>query len=169
MLTLLMLLPGAITVLRTPGFVAVDNGKVRFTVDRLRGEYDIRFRPGPHIRAADSVVRLKDGTALRASSYIVHRVAAASIRDWFGVGERVTVHNHSPNLPELRQEFRIYSGRSEVFVDIEVVGKGELESNYMAPVLAKFTVCKGLVKSLFVPYDNDNYSHYRTDSWATKL
>ncbi len=169
MILLPMLLPGAITVSRTTGFVAVDNGQVRLRIDRRQGVYEVRFRNGPRLGAADSVVRLKSGTVLRAGAYRSHVVDdVKSVKDQLGVGESITVHNFSGRLPELRQVFRVYPERSEVFVEISVLGQESLASNYMAPVSARFNLTGGL-KSHFVPYDNDNYTHYRTDSWATKL
>ena len=173
MLILAMLMPKAISIQRSNRSVVVENGRLRLEVDRRRGVYELAFSHGRRIRAIDSVVRLRNGTELRASAYSTHEVAASDIQtthDKLGDGTRVTVHHRAPNLPELRQVFWIYRGRNEAIVEIDVSDRQTLESNYMAPIATKQAAAVShnrLLKSLFVPYDNDAYVRYRTDCWAT--
>jgi hypothetical protein len=152
--------------------VVVDNGRVRLTVDRRSGLYEVRFGPEATISGVASEARLEDGRTRSTGDYSHHDVAAADIknvRDGFGRGVEITVRHTTANGPELRQVFWVYQGRSEAFVRLEVSDGKPIASNYLAPIVTESPVRLehgSPLQTLFVPYDNDMYFRFRSDGWG---
>ncbi|RYG31385.1 hypothetical protein EON81_23000, partial [bacterium] len=167
-----LLPPVSVVVRQEPERVVVENGRIRLTLDRKSGSADFEW---PYEASAKSVfgeAKLGDGRLRKTTEYGEHRIAAGDIetvKDKFGTGVRVVLHHRQAGEPELRQEFWVYEGRPEAFVQLGVIGKGEIGSNYMAPIVTESPLRiphRNPLQSLFVPWDNDMYFRYNTDDWG---
>ena len=136
--------------------------------------------PHPSVRGVDAAVRLADGTTLTASGCPSHTCAASDvtpINDAFGAGTQVIIRHRAPGRPLMRQIFRVYPGRSYVLVRLEVSAPRPLATNDISPIVidgahtprAALDLGKGAgrPRTLFVPYDNDNFGRYGSHYAAT--
>lgn len=168
--TLFLLLQTPVTVQSSAAGSAIGNGLVQLTLNGTSGRYDLRWSDGATVENAGGEVRLADGSVLNSSDYPRHRLKITGVCDKFGKGLQATFSHTGGGKPELRHVFWVYENRPEAFVRIEAVSSKPLASNYLAPVVAAgFKLGKGEAKqSLYVPYDNDGYSRYRSNAWEEK-
>lgn len=154
--------------------VVVDNGQIHIDIGRDTGRVSIQWRRRGGITQIFSETRLADGKLLRTFDYRQHQVGisdAQKVHDKFGSGIRLICHHRTPGLPQLDQVFWVYEGRPEVIVQLRVLGKEPITTNYLAPIVTDEVVdiaAQGPLQSLYVPYDNDMYARYRSDGWDEK-
>lgn len=150
--------------------VQIRTGNVELVVSSSNGTFDITWGPHAQIRGAFGEARLRGGETLRTTSYLKHEIAQSPINDIFGRGTKVTLKHTRPDQPALHQTFTVYQNRPEVIVKLEIVSKKPVESNYLAPIVVQGAGvnlrAETPLRSLFVPFDNDNYVRYRSDNWA---
>jgi hypothetical protein len=159
--------PQAVAVQRDADRVVVDNGRVRLAIDRKSGLYGLHWSDGASIQGVAGEVRLSDGRLLKSTEYPEHDVATRKVKDGFGEGVQVTVRHRRADTPEIRHVFWVYANRPEALVRLEAVAPQPIGSNYLAPIVAQaYRLASGPAsRSLYVPYDNDGYSRYRSDGW----
>jgi alpha-galactosidase len=172
-------------------FVRVQHeaGMVRVTTPYLELNCDLRtgrwgaqwlgMAGPPAIYGADSAVILADGTSLTASGYSTHVCTTSDvtpIKDAFGMGTQIIIAHLTPGRLLMRQVFRIYSNHPYFFVRLEIRGPLPLSTNDISPVVlngappAQDALDLGRgerPRTLFVPYDNDNFVRYSSDYATT--
>lgn len=106
---------------------------------------------------------------VNSRDYTSRKIEKGKTSDAFGKGRFLNVVYSSPELPALKQKFRLY--KDFMLADIEVTSaSGALKTNYMAPVVATSdtVLYSPERRKLFVPFDNDAwiryYSTHDTDS-----
>ena len=167
-----------ISVQRTAHTVRAATPQVVLTCDLDTGLWQARWPRGPRspgLGGADAAVTLTDGTKLAATACPTHLCAASDViqfRDALGRGTQFIIHHQSPGRPELRQSFRIYPGRSYFFVRLEVRAAQPLATRDISPLVVDAAKNGGTglglgdggrPRTLFVPYDNDNFVRYNSD------
>ncbi|MBS1703820.1 MAG: alpha-galactosidase [Armatimonadetes bacterium] len=146
--------------------IDVRTEQVSVSVSRATGRFDLAWNGNrAAIRSAYGEVKLSDGTTYRTDEATTHTVDVVSIQDRFGKGRRLVIHHRKDGKPELRQTISVYG--HEVFVSLDIVGKSEQRSNYIAALVAASATMPHTapLQCLFTPYDNDNYAKYRSDGW----
>lgn len=167
-----VVLVSQVSVKRLVDSVIVSNGQANLTLSLTRGSAGIEWGQDGRTQDLFAETRLSDGVLRNSSAYLRHEIGASDVRevhDKFGTGVLVVIHHRKDNEPELRQEFWMYEGQSEVLTRLTVVGANPVTTNYLAPMITTSPVSlagKGEIQSLFVPYDNDMYFRYRSDGWG---
>lgn len=148
----------------------IETPAVALRVDIESGGFDLKWNRNAEIKRAYGEVRLKGGETLRTSSYLKHLVEKSKVKDSFGQGTKIVLRHTRPDQPELRHTFWVYDGKPEIIAKLEVISAKSLETNYIAPFVADNAEVAGSepLRSLFVPFDNDNYVRYRSDNWGDK-
>lgn len=132
--------------------------------DLSSGRFNISEAGVPFIKQAYS--SFKDKDKLISSEAYKHRdLTVATVKDVFGSGKKYTVTSTAPGLPVLKQIFYAYPRRPSLLMEIVVDGR-ELSSNYMAPLITANAIAgpDGDNRTLFVPFDNDNFVSYDAKS-----
>lgn len=146
------------------------SGELALTISDATGTFNLEWGKQALIRNAYGETRLKGGETLRTTSYLKHVVEKSKVKDTFGQGTKIVLSHTRPGQPELRHTFWIYDGKPEVIAKLEVVSPTPVETNYIAPIVADNAQVSGTapLRSLFVPFDNDNYVRFRSDNWGDK-
>lgn len=165
--------------------VRVSTPALTLACDLKTGRWQAQWPNGgkirPAIHGADCAVEIADGfdqrdvTRLAASESSSHVCAASDItpiKDAFGSGTQIVIHHRTAGRPELRQIFRVYPAQSYFFVRLEVHSPRPLSTRDISPVLidgARTTAglelgSGGKPRTLFVPYDNDAWVRYNSDT-----
>jgi alpha-galactosidase len=161
------------TVRRGPGNVVVSDADVRLTLDLRSGRYGVSWKGATALHDLHGAVRLADDTyriTTQLPSHVIGKSDIRRLRDAFGTGVQITEHHRGPGMQELRNVFWVYKGRPEVFVRLDLVGGTTAASTRsLVPIETDSPIQipqKGNLQCLFVPYDNDGYSRYRSDGWS---
>lgn len=155
----------SVVVRREAGHVVLDNDQIRLTIDQNSGLYDIAWGGGTSLEGVGGEAKSADDV-LSTAAYSTHTIETKRVKDAFGTGVEAIVHHRSPGKPEIRQAFWVYEARPEAIVRLELIGSAG--SNRLTPVVARSPRFphQGPLRSLFVPWDNDNYFRYNSDGWA---
>lgn len=150
--------------------VVVRTDQFALTISRTTGTFNLDWGSKAQVRNAFGETKLKGGETLRTTSYLNHQIEQTKVKDKFGEGVKVILRHTRPGQPELRHTFWVYEGKSEVIAKLEIVSDKPVESNYIAPIIADNAMVSSTepLRSLFVPFDNDNYVRYRSDNWGDK-
>lgn len=165
---LLTLCLATVRIEMSPVSVRADNGSLRLMLDRRSGEAELNFGDRARIAAIHGRAKIGD-TLVDTTDYPEHAIETLAITDRFGRGRRIVVHHRGGNRPELRQTFSIYEGKAEVVIQLAILAKQEVSSNFLAPVVTDAPVTlahRGPLNSLFVPWDNDSYFRFNSDGWG---
>lgn len=155
--------------------ILVISGSLQIECNLESGRSNYRWRTGASILDAECRARLADGTEISSAGATRHDCLSddvARIKDKFGNGVQFVVRHRSEGLPELQQQFRVYEASTFCTVELDVVNKNRISTNYIAPLLcdADHTPHAGAFlgsmrkpRTLFVPFDNDAYARYNSD------
>ncbi|HWD37351.1 MAG TPA: hypothetical protein VG944_00760 [Fimbriimonas sp.] len=152
-----------VTVQREAAHLLVDNGQVRLSLDLSSGLYDVTWPGHASAKRLWSEARTSDGVLCRSTDGPHSIDKVKTIHDRFGSGIEVTVADKG-----LKRHYWIYRGSAEVLVRLDLISPQPVSSSYLAPIVSSSPVdFKGgePQQSLFVPYDNDMYVRYSSDSW----
>ncbi|RYU91682.1 alpha-galactosidase [Mucilaginibacter terrigena] len=136
-----------------------NNGKISYNLNT--GTYNV-YQKGvlifPDIYATAKV----NADTIRSKDYRLRKYTRLGIRDGFGKGFKHIIWLTAKGLPQMKQVFYTYADKNYFLTAISFSGT-LLKSNYMAPVNGGFNNIKGDdVRSLFVPFDNDNFISYNS-------
>lgn len=151
-----------------PDNVVAANRFVRLSIARDTGRFSIEWGKNASVRDAFGEVKLADGTTPKTYEFREHRIESEKFHDALGSGVKVTARHLDSDKPELRQTFWIYNGVGEVLVRLDLLDRSGKGTNFLVPVATEAPVAlkhDGPLRSLFVPYDNDAYVRYSSDSW----
>jgi len=155
---------------RTPHAVIVSNQNVKLVVDARTGLYDIIWPNGDALRNTHAEARLRDGTLLTTTSKTRRTITVEKVADLLGHGIKLTERLVTNSSTELRVEFWVYDDAPEVIVRTGITGNTRtVSTNSISPIVSNTTLHfkrRGPLQSLYVPYDNDQYSRYQSDSWS---
>ncbi len=107
------------------------------------------------------------GKTLSARDYPKHKTTQGKTTDKLGKAKLWTVTYQGKGLPRLVQTFRIYDKFLTVSATITAVG--QISTNYIAPLVSNATgdaFRSPGNRQLFVPFDNDCWIRFRSDSAA---
>ena len=147
--------------------VKLDNGQIKVLIDSSNGTYDVVWHETGAIIGAFGEVKLADGTMLKSTNANKRTVEFKKVKDSFGAGNEVIVHNYFDRKPEMRQLFWVYKNRPEAIVRVEIVGSSG--SNCLIPLITESKIelkHEAPLNCLFVPWDNDMYFRFRSDGWG---
>lgn len=167
-----LFIQSAVRVKKTLDDVTLDNGLVRVSIARRRGNFELKWRNFQNLGPFFSQFKLADGMTYETDESLSHDVRDRDIRpiqDKFGRGYQVTITHWSPGDPEALQLIWIYENKPEIIVQLVLKSEKTISSNYMAPIQCEYPIEIGAKKDLqclFVPYDNDMYFRYRSDGWG---
>ncbi|MBB6693555.1 alpha-galactosidase [Cohnella xylanilytica] len=174
--------------------IRVENALFTLELDLVGGSYSVTWRDGAELVGAQSAYRLTDGATVTTADYAEHRADAGAVLDVEdaigGRGVRITVVHVAAKdgegegesegesegrggKPVCRQQFTVYESQPFLTVGVELEGAdgGDIETNYVAPVLAGDPVGGaarlGLpegheLRGLLVPFDNDKWVRYES-------
>lgn len=168
------------------GTKTFENSNVKIVYDMAAGKADFYDDGVLRVEGIESVVKLEDesyiNTVVKSSDYTLRRVETEELSDGFGNGTAYTVISNAVGKPEMRQTFYLYDDKEYALVKVEVRSEAGLKSNFLAPITAMGdkVVDIGEIsdgRSLFVPYDNDNWVRYKGNAfggqnksyWATSV
>jgi alpha-galactosidase len=144
-------------------------GSHRIEYDTDGGIFTVYYNNLPVISNAYAMA-YNGSTSLSSAAYSSRTITQAAFSDSFGSGTRYTVTLTGNSLPQMKQVFYVYPGKSHFFTEISISGSN-LSSNYMAPLIANSANLQaaGDVRDLFVPFDNDAFVRYDARSLASQL
>jgi alpha-galactosidase len=154
--------------------VVVENKAVSLSIDLQPGRFDLKWGSHASILGATGEIRFKNGPLVTTADYPQHEVRKTDVqevKDALGSGIKIVLRHSKPGEPQLNQVFWIYDDRPEAIVRLAASAEHTVESNYIAPVVAKgepssIKFSGKDMCSLFVPFDNDDYVRYRSDNWG---
>lgn len=160
---------------KTTGIKEFKNDYVSIKYDLSTGKSEFFVDGQSRVNNIESVVKLENddtlNTVVKSSDYAVRKVETTDLNDGYGKGKLYSVISNGVELPEMVQNFYVYDTKPYVLVKVSVNSQAGLKSNFLAPITAmnNDAVDIGEVDdgySLFVPYDNDAWVRYRSDSFG---
>lgn len=139
-------------------------GTYLINYDTTSGVFDVLFNNQTVISNAYASVK-NGNTFLNSTSYTTFTTSQANFDDQFGSGIVYSVVATGNNFPTMQQNFYTYSGKNFFLTEVYLNGSG-LSSHYMAPLVTNNANIQttGDVRSLFVPFDNDDWIRYDSKS-----
>ncbi|WP_311953877.1 alpha-galactosidase [Mucilaginibacter terrae] len=128
------------------------------TYNLKTGTYSVTDNGHSYISSAFANLKLNDDTLSSTGSFS-RKYSKTVISNGFGKGTRHVITLTASGMPLLQQIFYTYPGRNYFFVQLKVTGK-QLTSNYMSPLVARFTSLGKGERSIFMPFDNDTFISY---------
>jgi alpha-galactosidase len=100
---------------------------------------------------------------LSSMDYVKHVVKEEDFSDQLGKGKLFTVTSTGAGLPEMVQEYWLYTNQRFMLTRVSAKGEKQLQTRYMSPLKSETSLQvlpAGGNYSLFVPFDNDKWVRY---------
>jgi len=103
-----------------------------------------------------------EGKLISTSSYPQVSVTVNQIHDALGAGKSYAFTYRAKGLPALKQVFDVYPQHGYFLTQLTISGQKFLSTNFLSPLSGgEMQVAKADdMRSLFVPFDNDNFESY---------
>ena len=176
------------------GLLEMGNGDIEVKYDLSSGTADFYSGGTLRVSGIESAVKVETvdeyrnepiDTAIKSSDYSARTYETEALNDGYGTGTLYKILSTGcayGDMPDMRQNIRIYDGLPYAIIDVELLSDASISTNFMAPISAagEDIVNIGNVddgRTLFVPYDNDNWVRYNANSingnntsyWATAV
>ena len=139
----------------------LSNGGNRIDYNIKTGTAD--FYKGDKLILANAYAEVHVPQVLSSMDYAQHLVKEEDFSDQLGQGKLFTVTSTGAGLPEMVQEYWLYTNQSFMLTRVSAKGEKQLQTRYMAPLKSETSLQVlpiGENYSLFVPFDNDKWVRY---------
>ena len=154
------------------GTYQMTGGDWQLSVNRATGTTDIS--KNQVILLNQTQPSFKSGSTIYSGSQLtVKNIEGSDLNDKFGTGKQLQITSVTENESvTLVQRFYLYNERDYILTEFTIESAEELESNYMAPIVASgssvFLETSGN-RALFVPYDNDQWVRYKSENFGNTV
>lgn len=117
-----------------------------------------------HSVAKGPNIGVVDNKSSRERTYEIQEIHEEPLR-----GVSLRIHNAITEELDIRQEFYAYFGKSYIVLGVDLEGRNEVESNFIAPIVAPASNVGSDVfpsddlRILSVPFDNDKWIRYSSN------
>ncbi|MUG65103.1 alpha-galactosidase [Paenibacillus campinasensis] len=156
--------------------VRLSSGRVTFEADLKKGEY--AYAGGVYTLSGVHSGFRWNGREYHTGQYDRHLLAGdpAPIRDGFGEGVHLTIRHESELLPGMEQHFYVYNDAPYLLTRVVVSGDAGFKLNRISVVRTQSIAAEAEEEAsaealhvLRVPYDNDKWVRYVTDTAPLEL
>ena len=139
----------------------LSNGGNRIDYNIKTGTAD--FYNNDKLILANAYAEVHVPQVLSSMDYAQHIVKEEDFSDQLGRGKLFTVTSAGAGLPEMVQEYWLYTNQRFMLTRVSAKGEKQLETRYMSPLKSETSLQvlpAGENYSLFVPFDNDKWVRY---------
>ncbi|MDX2065354.1 MAG: hypothetical protein SFX74_06390 [Fimbriimonadaceae bacterium] len=148
---------------------AAKSSPLELAVSTQTGRFHLSWGKNAEIRDIYGEVVYADGRREKTDTRSIHRIDSRPVSDIIGRGIEVTVSHKREDSPDLTHSITLYDAKPEALVQLEVSGGERQYCRSITPIATQSQVHfkhQSSLRSLFVPYDNNNYFRYGSDAWT---